>query len=205
MFLSRLILDPGKRSVMQVLAEPQKLHGMIEMSFKDQSLRKLWRLDTRTDGKLALYVQAAVRGDLAILEEQLRADKIQTASMDAFLAGLEAGQRWHFRLRANPTHSERRPGERRGKVYGVKLADQQGWLLRHAPAWGIQVDADDFLILERTSLRFRKHGKGKPVRIDTVTYEGALEIADAQALRAAIADGVGRAKAYGCGLLTLAR
>ena len=46
--------------------------------------------------------------------------------------------------------------------------------------------------------------KGKTVTISKVTYEGLLEVRQADALRSVLTDGIGRAKAYGCGLLTLA-
>ncbi|MGW1728527.1 type I-E CRISPR-associated protein Cas6/Cse3/CasE [Streptomyces sp. NPDC002306] len=45
---------------------------------------------------------------------------------------------------------------------------------------------------------------GKPVSLVTVTYDGRLEVTDPTALRHALTHGIGRAKAYGCGLLTLA-
>ncbi|MER6441267.1 type I-E CRISPR-associated protein Cas6/Cse3/CasE [Streptomyces sp. NPDC001185] len=46
--------------------------------------------------------------------------------------------------------------------------------------------------------------RGKPVTVLTVTFDGQLEITDPDALRRALTQGIGRARAYGCGLLTLA-
>jgi CRISPR system Cascade subunit CasE len=46
--------------------------------------------------------------------------------------------------------------------------------------------------------------RGKPVTLVTVTFNGRLEVTDADALRRTLTQGIGRAKAYGCGLLTLA-
>jgi CRISPR system Cascade subunit CasE len=46
--------------------------------------------------------------------------------------------------------------------------------------------------------------RGKPVNLVAVTFEGRLEVTDPQELRRALAQGIGRAKAYGCGLITLA-
>ncbi len=42
------------------------------------------------------------------------------------------------------------------------------------------------------------------VTLTTVTYDGILQITDADAFRRALTNGIGHAKAYGCGLLTLA-
>ena len=38
-----------------------------------------------------------------------------------------------------------------------------------------------------------------------VTFEGILEISDEEVFKQTLVDGIGREKAYGCGLLTLAR
>lgn len=38
-----------------------------------------------------------------------------------------------------------------------------------------------------------------------MTFEGVLTITEAELFRKALIDGIGRAKAYGCGLMTLAR
>lgn len=51
---------------------------------------------------------------------------------------------------------------------------------------------------------FSDAGKRMRVTIAKAQFDGAFEVVDAQLLRAAIVNGVGRAKAYGCGLLTLA-
>lgn len=43
------------------------------------------------------------------------------------------------------------------------------------------------------------------VRITTARFEGELTVVDAAALRHALMYGIGRARGYGCGLLTLAK
>ncbi|GGX94045.1 type I-E CRISPR-associated protein Cas6/Cse3/CasE [Streptomyces fructofermentans] len=50
----------------------------------------------------------------------------------------------------------------------------------------------------------RTSGRTKPVTLVTATFDGRLEVTDPQALRHTLAHGIGRAKAYGCGLITLA-
>ncbi|GAA1008177.1 CRISPR-associated protein Cse3 [Streptomyces sp. F-3] len=46
--------------------------------------------------------------------------------------------------------------------------------------------------------------RSRPVTLVTVTFEGRLEVTDPEALRRTLTQGIGRARAYGCGLLTLA-
>ena len=52
--------------------------------------------------------------------------------------------------------------------------------------------------------RFRKGAQRQNVRMLAVTYEGILAVTDAQAFRMALTKGIGREKAYGMGLLTIA-
>ena len=44
MYLSRVELDPTRRSTMAALAAPQKLHGAVESAFTGERRRRLWRL-----------------------------------------------------------------------------------------------------------------------------------------------------------------
>src|SRR5690606_2525724 len=70
-------------------------------------------------------------------------------------------------------------------------------------------DRYELAVLDARSLSFdrtRDPGgrRGKPVTVVTATFEGRLEVTDPDALRRALTQGIGRARAYGCGLLTLA-
>ncbi|MFC9931716.1 type I-E CRISPR-associated protein Cas6/Cse3/CasE [Streptomyces sp. NPDC127190] len=103
-------------------------------------------------------------------------------------------------------------------------AQQLQWLLtrceRHGfsipdataapPAPGLQTDGEDLstgpavTIVNRDILRFRKRPDGPHVTLSTATFEGRLRVTDPDALRASLLGGIGPAKSYGQGLLTLA-
>jgi len=102
-------------------------------------------------------------------------------------------------------------------------AQQTGWLLgraeRHgftipptrtlAPAPGIAADDEPtetpaVTLTAREILRFRKHTNGPQVTLSTATFQGRLRVTDPDLLRAALLGGIGPAKGYGQGLLTLA-
>ncbi|CAM5293915.1 CRISPR-associated endoribonuclease Cse3 [Streptomyces tendae] len=59
-------------------------------------------------------------------------------------------------------------------------------------------------IVARDILRFRKGSAGPRVTLSTATFEGRLHVTDPDALRATLLGGIGPAKGYGQGLLTLA-
>ncbi|MFG3041902.1 MULTISPECIES: type I-E CRISPR-associated protein Cas6/Cse3/CasE [unclassified Streptomyces] len=46
--------------------------------------------------------------------------------------------------------------------------------------------------------------RGKPVTLVTATFDGHLEVTDPELMRRTLTQGIGKAKAYGCGLMTLA-
>ena len=78
-----------------------------------------------------------------------------------------------------------------------------------APAPGLTHDtpttsAPAVTMTSRDVLRFRKHPNGPHVTLATATYQGRLCVTDTDALRATLLNGIGPAKGYGQGLLTLA-
>ncbi|MET9063434.1 type I-E CRISPR-associated protein Cas6/Cse3/CasE [Streptomyces antibioticus] len=59
-------------------------------------------------------------------------------------------------------------------------------------------------VVSRDILRFNKRKDGPRVTLSTATFEGRLRVSDPDALRATLLGGIGPAKGYGQGLLTLA-
>ena len=74
---------------------------------------------------------------------------------------------------------------------------------------GERVDGRNLLVSlvdRRVENFFRVKGEDKrPVTLKLATFQGTLKVTDPRALRSALANGIGRAKGYGAGLLTLAR
>ncbi|WP_277259730.1 type I-E CRISPR-associated protein Cas6/Cse3/CasE [Olegusella massiliensis] len=51
---------------------------------------------------------------------------------------------------------------------------------------------------------FRQGNKGRSITISVAQYDGVLEVTNAEALKFALTHGIGHAKGFGCGLLTIA-
>ena len=73
------------------------------------------------------------------------------------------------------------------------------------------IDGYELMVHDRDDTGFdkpdpRPERKGKRMRVPvvTATFDGRLTVTDPEALRQALTSGIGRAKAYGCGLMTLA-
>ncbi|WP_019536644.1 type I-E CRISPR-associated protein Cas6/Cse3/CasE [Paenibacillus ginsengihumi] len=218
MYLSRVILNDRKRDTQRALASPQIIHGAVESSFprngsRPESARKrlLWRVDYVAD-KCCLLLLSEDRPDLTSLIQQFGYPDVQpqgeTKAYAPFLDKLRNGQRWQFRLRANPVRSSAREADERtgrGKVFAHVTPEQQKqWLMARAEGCGFAVKPEEFNVVHTDWKTFRKATQGQHrVVLRTATFEGVLSITDAERFRLALTSGIGRAKAYGCGLMTI--
>ncbi|RJQ89102.1 type I-E CRISPR-associated protein Cas6/Cse3/CasE [Amycolatopsis panacis] len=215
MHLTRFDINTARRDSRALLASPQKLHAAVLASFPpiaDGTGRVLWRVD-RAEHRAALFIVSPHRPDLTHLVEQAGWPATDatwdTRDYQPLLDRLDIGQQWAFRLTANPTASRRKaPDSPRSQRFGhVTVAQQTAWLLTRAERLGFTIPVGehkepDVAIRSRDNLAFAR--QGRTVTLTTATYEGHLRITDPDALRTALTEGIGPAKAYGCGLLTLA-
>lgn len=233
MYLSRIELDPQKRDTMRALAWPVVMHGAIEQSFESKDERKLWRVDY-LNGRCYLLVLSASKPDFSSLAAQFSPADAKSESRDyqPLVDRIENGQKYRFRLCANPVHCAKRDlnigKESRGKIQAhVTLEQQCQWLIDKAAHCGFEVDCGDkitkttkkdgkdvehevwthpgFEVVHTTWKQFgKKTGDTKNrVTLRTATFEGELTVTDAEAFKKALIEGIGREKAYGCGLLTI--
>ena len=207
MYLSRVELDPIRRSTMTALAAPQKFHGAVEGAFPGERRRRLWRLD-RLGEKLYLLVLSEDVPDLSGVAAQFGTGAApETRCYDPLLERIEAGGSWQFRLTANPTKSCKDPADpaARGTVTAHCTTQyQKQWLMDRAAKHGFALTENSFDVTRVQWQHFAKHGT-RPVSLLAVTYEGILQVTDTEAFRALLCQGMGRGKAYGLGLLTVMR
>lgn len=218
MFLTRFQINPARRGARKLLSSPQAIHAAIRAAFaapddyERTGTRTLWRLDTTAAATIHLYIVSPGRPDLTHLVEQAGWPTTQawvTRDYDALLGSLRPGQHWAFRLTANPTHSGRKTADAKDtQRFGyLREEEQVEWLASQAPRRGFalatQQDGQPNLRLHRRQVQSFKRGMDA-VTLTTVTYDGILQVTDAEVFRRALTSGIGHAKAYGCGLLTLA-
>ncbi|ATL66775.1 type I-E CRISPR-associated protein Cas6/Cse3/CasE [Nocardia terpenica] len=223
MYLSKVPLNPARRDTSKFLSSPQVIHGAVMKSFPPDALerhtgdgRVLWRVD-QTGHAINLYVVSPVEPDFTHIVEQTgwpTTTAWATRKYHELLDKLATGQRWHFRFTANPVGSHPNPNgastKTRGKLKGLSAEQQAEWLQRKAVEHGFTLAdcgpadrrEDDVAIVNRQAITFRRGPA--TVSLSTVTFEGTLAVTDPALLRSALINGIGRAKGYGCGLLTLA-
>ena len=226
MHLARCELNPNRRGAKKLLGSPQAMHAAVLSCFPksraSEAGRILWRVD-RTDSGVLVYVVANLSPDWTALEEQAGWPNSPTGTArnyQPFLDSLEEGQRFSFRLTANPTHSARtRPEGPLKRLGHVTVRHQESWLLKKAQVNGFEIptfttpdvpEADPeaaFQVTRRQVLSFsrRDHeGHLGRVTLNQAEYEGLLVVTDRERIVGALTSGIGPAKGYGCGLLTLA-
>ena len=210
MILTRTYLNARRPGARKLLGSPQAMHAAILSGFPPGASgdRPLWRVDLDDVLRPTLYVLSGDRPDFTHLEEQAGWPTLptsQSASYDPFLESLADGQQWAFKLTANPTHRATIDG--RSKVLAHVTTDQQlQWLLDRAGRRGMDIGSSDeptATVVGREVRRFSRDGS--TVTLGTATFVGVLRVTGPDLLRAALTQGIGRAKAYGCGLMTLAR
>ncbi|WP_026321270.1 type I-E CRISPR-associated protein Cas6/Cse3/CasE [Arhodomonas aquaeolei] len=139
----------------------------------------------------------------------------------AFEPRLRTGQCLAFRLRANPVVARREEGRRRSRHHDVLMdAKRQA---RHdgvtePPAIQAHMDEaarrwlGDESRSDRAGYRlpavpqvsgYRQHAyrrRGREIRFSSVDYEGIIEVTSPERFRTTLAEGIGRSRAFGCGM-----
>jgi len=218
MLLSRLALNPARRGCRQLLASPHRMHAAVLAAFPPDSPvegdegRLLWRVDRDEQRRVELYVASPASPDFTHLVEQAgwpQTTTWESRDYDRLLGQLKTGQLWGFRLTANPVRRARPSIDEYRRLSAHRtVAQQRDWLLSRAAAHGFQVTSGprgepNVEVRDRRTVAFAR--EASTVTLAMASFDGMLEVTDVPALSAALTRGIGRAKGYGCGLLTLAR
>lgn len=210
MFLTKLILDPTAYRPQRLLRNTQQLHAAIAASFPcGEGGRVLWRVEPSRGGDVVLLVASPRGPNPAELSERItNPDRTATRPYGQLLDRIQKGDRYRFRGTLNPirTHNGRHTPimDRQAQIEWLtrKLASNGAIVSAHST--DLDHDEPDVQITSTLHDRFDRRDSGSRVELLKVTFDGSLEVCDSQALRHILCNGLGRAKGYGCGLLTLA-
>ncbi len=220
MFLHRIHLDLRCREARRDLYDPYQLHSTLCRAFSTPDRKCpegefLWRLEPETDptGCPRILVQSKSMPDWTGIGVQgwlANADSGIDLKERLKLDSLKAGQRFRFRLRANPcvTREGKRQGllrtdeqeawlERKGKQNGFALPQLASFDFSEAPQERI-----DVRISQEQMLRGKQH-TGNGIRIYSALYDGILMVTEPDNFRTALQSGIGHGKAMGLGLLSV--
>ena len=204
MFMSRVKLDTMRQATRRAVSSPQILHAALERCFFEHG-RTLWRLDYY-GGCLYMIAISKERPDFTSFTPQFCADgeSVEIKDYISFLSSLKEGQRLRFRFKGNPVHSVPEEKGLRGKVYAhVTSHHKNEWMLKKSISNGFLLTEGRFDMVETGQMRFFR--ESKPVILTYAIFEGELVISEIEVFLKALTQGIGRAKAYGCGLMTVGK
>jgi len=223
MYLSRIRFNTSSGAI-NILADTLRSggygsHQLLWQLFTDDAYRSfLFREDQILDGPLKGTPQYLV------LSRTPPRDKNGVFLLETkpFAPRLAAGQRLGFSLRANPTvfshgkrhdvlmHAKKQLPDREnvGLDEKAKVMEEAAinWLCNamRTTSWGISIDVPPVILSQRQNQTI-KTNSGQNISFTSVDYEGVLSVTDPERLITTIENGVGKARAFGCGLLLLRR
>jgi CRISPR system Cascade subunit CasE len=214
-YLSRLILNPRSRRVQREVADSYQMHRSIMRAFPSElsagQERVLFRLESSPrNGTLILLVQSRSTPDWCWLAQSNARGYLLPVSepnpaMKVFELDPSIGQALAFRLRANPT-ARRRLSDGKGKRIGLQREEEQvAWLHRKAQEGGFRVLSVRTGNQDTVTGFMRRNGTPHKLSLLSVQFDGLLRVSDPDRMRKSVYQGIGSGKAFGFGLLSLAR
>jgi CRISPR system Cascade subunit CasE len=187
LYLSRFLFEKSPEGI-RLLENPHALHAVVRAMGGGE--RYLYRVET-VRGAPALLVQTLLHPDLTGLPEGgLRLVGVKRLKPSF----LREGTSYRFLLRANLIQQKKGRATRflsldeaveraKGAIRGAEVAVVQAHRLR--------------------PLKVQRPG-GKPFSLDVVELRGVLTVRDRESFFDVLSQGIGRARGYGLGLLSLA-
>jgi CRISPR system Cascade subunit CasE len=226
MWLSRLMLDPRSRAVRRDLSNCHQLHRTLLGAFPAvqaaeprREVGLLHRLEQSLAGNPVLLAQSVVKPDWSMLPTDYcppgRSGSENPAVKPAgqVLDAIQIGSRFRFRLVANPTRRIARevPASGGASSTRVKLRTEEqwrDWMHRQGETHGFRLAMLSAVpglpnMIGRPAGRLQGKRGGSQVTAFAVRFDGVLDVIDVTQFRDAIRSGIGPAKSYGCGLLSI--
>lgn len=180
--------------------------------------RMLWRLfpeDAAADRDFLFRVGQVERDHADVLMQSARkpeksSDVARILACKDYVLPLQSGQRLRFLLVANPIKMindekgriDTDGNPKKCRVPLIKEDQQRAWLERKFQGAALLESVEVNPVFP---LRFRKNREERAGKIQQVRFQGVLTVAETAVLHGLIQTGIGPAKVFGCGLLSLAR
>ncbi|MEU7229296.1 type I-E CRISPR-associated protein Cas6/Cse3/CasE [Streptomyces chrestomyceticus] len=217
--LTKIQINPRSDDAGPDLTNAQRLHHRVLSLTPDppgtgtrRAAGVLYRLE-RDRTKHTLLIQSTAPLDLTHLPADY-ATATDHRDITPLLTWCQQGRAIRYRLDAAPqrsrpsTTTDAKGRRHRGKLFPLYGEEATAWWHRKATEAGLTLDPHTLLTASQPAIFGRKKHPHEPGRMrfhmPITRFEGHAIITDPDALRAAITTGVGRARAYGAGLLSIA-
>ncbi len=221
MYLTKLTFDPsvaGKEVKSLQVDNPYSHHQFLWSCFDSGSNQEQQQADFiyRTDIVMNIPV-------IHVLSERQIEQPISGWKLESreFEFDAQQGQLIQFSFRANPTIDIKSDSGRSKRHDVVMHAKKQAkaqqldglgeidiavkqWLLKRAELFGVEFKEQTIEYANYQQHAFKK-GDERQVKISTLDYQGVLTVKDPEKFQQALVHGIGRSKAFGCGLMMIKR
>lgn len=185
---------------------PYEIHRALWELFStdaDAARDFLFRVE-KSDGRQAEILMQSIR------EPVLNYKEARVIDSREYALSFRPEQTLRFLLVANPVKTiddERGRKNAMGEMKKCRVPlindeAQRAWLGRKLAT---SASLESLIIDKKMPLYFRKHMDNRAGKIQPVMFQGIIKVQNPDALQELIRSGIGPAKAFGCGLLSLAR
>lgn len=193
MYLSEVLFNSRNPLGRQDMASVYELHRTLSSGFPDGGRpRLLFRQDTGAPRVLMLSIEEPS------YTTALKNGRLLFVRSKPFGPEVEVGQQLRFRLLANPTKKPR-DGSR---IALTEPAEQMGWLLKKGEQHGFRLCSAHIV---REDVIQTARAQGSSMTHLAVDYHGLLEVTDANLFDECLRAGIGSGKAFGFGMLCVAK
>lgn len=206
MYLSRVEIDTNNRRKIHDLTHLGAYHNWVESSFPQEfddgiRSRKLWRID-RINNKNYLLIVSASKPDIKLLERYGVEGSGSYKEYDNYVNSFEKGDKVNFKVTLNPVVSISNGRNRRGRVVPCYSdVSQLEYFSKKAEKHGFKIMDENIEITQKCNRILKKKGF-KDQAIYTAIFEGVVIVENESVFKDTLLHGIGRKKAYGCGLMT---
>jgi len=206
LWLSRIALNPMSGRAIRLAGDLEQLHATLYALFSNAERgRVLFRIDN-PNGFPVVIIQSASEPHWNDLKLE-PTDLIAVPESKPFDFSPLTGAEYAFRLLARPTHRLATGKENpNGKRRDLRTDEERlNWLRRKSESSGFKVLSCGLTILNLPAIKSGRQFRQPGGSFSAVQFDGILTVTDPDKLREAVANGIGTQKAYGFGLLSLAR
>lgn len=208
MFISDLPLMIDKFNCLEVanaLSNVNIMHRAVVSSVspsEDERGKAIWRIDQIARTPHLIIVSENRPSSQSLREALKQEEDIQIKPYDSYIEKASVGTEWVFMLRGNVTKTKK--FEQR--THKVPIKDYQGqlqWLEKKGKNSGFELIGLPTIEKEYNHL-YRDKEKGNKATFYGLDFTGRLRVTNTEKFRKALCEGIGRARSFGFGLLTIA-
>jgi CRISPR system Cascade subunit CasE len=203
------LLNPKSRQVASELRSPYELHRTISKAFafagENVEKRLLFRVEPEVHRYIVLLIQSLTKPDwnkLTVNANYFMNGNVKAIEVKDYSPTVVEQELYSFRLLANPVKKDIKTGKR---VALYKEEELLSWLERKGSNSGFKVKYSEIRKGDFVTTKSKNQTELNSVHLCSTLFQGVLQVTEALKFNVALESGIGTAKGFGFGLLSIAR